>query len=170
MPAASIQSISSARRKKSRPPDLTTRRSVCGWSLAEVLDERQQPAAEVAGLVAFDLLAGALERVVEALAVERLQQVVERPDLERPQRVLIVGGDEDDERHALGADRLDHLEAVHLRHLHVEEHQVRRVIQDGGDGLLAVAALADDLDVRLGAKQARQPLARERFVVDDQAS
>ena len=49
----------------------------------QVLDQRQQPAAEVAGLVALDLLAGALQRLGEALAVERLQQVVERADLER---------------------------------------------------------------------------------------
>ena len=55
--------------------------------------------------------------------------------------MLIVRGHEDHERHALAADRLDHLEAVHLRHLHVEEHQVRRVIHDRGDRFLAVAAL-----------------------------
>ena len=98
--------------------------------MPEILDEGQQPPAEVAGLVAFDLLARALQRLAEPLAVERLQQVVERAHLERPQRVLIVRGDEDHERHALAADRLDHLEPVHLRHLDVEEHQIRRVIHD----------------------------------------
>ena len=98
--------------------------------MPEILDEGQQPAADVAGLVALDLLPGALQRLAEPFAVERLQQVVERADLERPQRVLIVGGDEDDERHALGPDRLDDFEPVHLRHLDVEEHQIRRVIHD----------------------------------------
>ena len=108
----------------------------------QILDQRQQPPSEIAGLVAFDLLARALQRLGEALAVERLEQVVERADLERLERVLIVRGDEDDERHPLAADRLDDLEAVHLRHLDVEEHEVRRVIVDRGDGFLAVAALA----------------------------
>ena len=36
-----------------------------------------------------------------------------------------------------------------------------------GDGLFSVAALADDLDVGLVRQQARQALARERFVVHD---
>ena len=36
-----------------------------------------------------------------------------------------------------------------------------------GDGLFAVAALADEVDIGLVGQQARQPLARERFVVDD---
>ena len=81
--------------------------------------------------------------------------------------MLIVGGDEDDERHALAADRFDHLEAVHLRHLHVEEHQIGFVIHDGGDSFLAVAALRDDLDILLVGQQPGQPLARERFIVHD---
>ena len=74
-----------------------------GLVAAQVLDEREQPAAEVAGLVALDMAPRALQRLVEALAVERLEQVVERPDLERLERVLVVGGDEDDERHPVGA-------------------------------------------------------------------
>ena len=112
--------------------------------------------------------ARALQRFGEALAVERLEQVVERADLERAQRVLIVGGHEDHERHALAADGFDHLEAVHLRHLHVEEHEIRLVIDDRRDGFFAVAALADDLDVRLARQQPGQPLPRERLIVHDQ--
>jgi hypothetical protein len=61
--------------------------------------------------------------------------------------VLIVSGDEDHERHALGADRLDDVEPVHLGHLDVEEDQLRGEVLDGGDRLLAVAALTGDLDV-----------------------
>ena len=82
--------------------------------------------------------------------------------------MLIVGGDEDDERHPLAADRLDDLEAVHLRHLHVEEHELRRVILDRRDGLLAVAALPHDFDVGLAREQRGQALTRERLIVDDE--
>ena len=42
------------------------------------------------------------------------------------------------------------------------------VVHDRGDGLLAVAALRDDLDVRLVGQQAAQPLPRERLIVHDQ--
>ena len=106
----------------------------------EVLDERQQPPSEVAGFLAFDLPPRALQGVGEALAIERLEDVVERAHLEGLERVLIVGGHEDHERHALAADRLDDLEAVHVRHLDVEKHQLRRMILDGRHGLLAVAS------------------------------
>ena len=64
-----------------------------------------------------------LERRGEPLVRERLQQVVDRVDLERPQGELVVRRDEDD-RHA-AAEQLEHLEAVELRHLDVEEQQVR---------------------------------------------
>ena len=75
---------------------------------------------------ALQLLLRAGEGLAEALAVERLEQVVDRVHVERAQRVAVVGGDEDDERHLVGADRVDHVEAVGAGHLHVEEHQVGR--------------------------------------------
>ena len=146
MPAASTQSISSVAQEEQPAAGLDHQAIGLRLIAAQILDQRQEAAAEVAVLVAFELFAGALQRVGEALAVERLQQVVERPHLERLQRVLIVGGDEDDERHLVGADRLDHLEAVHLRHLHVEEHEVRRVVVNSGDGLFAVARLRDQFE------------------------
>ena len=135
---------------------------------AQVLDQGEQAPAQVAGFVALDLLARALQGLGEALAVERLEDVVEGADLEGLQGVLVVRGDEDHQRHALRPDRVDHVEAAHLRHLHVQEHQVRRVVLDRHHGFFAVAALRRHLDVRLERQQCRQPLARQRFVVDDQ--
>ena len=66
-------------------------------------------------VAALELLARARERLPEPLAIERLEQVVERVHVERAQRVAIVGGDEDHERHPVGADRVDHVEAVGIR-------------------------------------------------------
>ena len=134
----------------------------------QIADEREQPLAEVAGLARVDLAADAAQRALEALAVERLEQVVERLHLERAQRVLVVGGDEHDGRHPIRADGLDHLEAVELRHLDVEEHEIRGLGQDGLDGFDAVPGFADDLDVLFSAEERAHPLARERLVVDDQ--
>ena len=56
-----------------------------------------------------------LQRLLKPILAERLQQVVERVHLERLQRVLVVGGDEDHRRHPVGADAADHLEAVAAR-------------------------------------------------------
>ena len=135
---------------------------------AQVLDQGQQAAPQIAALIALDLFARALQRVGEPLAVERFEQVVERADLECAQRVLIVGGDEDDQRHALAADRFDHFEAVHLRHLNIEEDEIRLVIDDGGHGFFSVAALRDDLDIAFTGQQRGKSLPREWFIVHDQ--
>ena len=85
-----------------------------------------QPAVEITPLVLADPFAGALERRLEPLVVERLQQVVQRMRLEGTQRKLVVGRDEDDDRHTTDADRLKHVETIDLRHLDVEEEQIRR--------------------------------------------
>ena len=62
----------------------------------------------------------------------------------------------------------DHVEAVEPGHLHVEEHEVRRVMLNRRHRLRAVAALADDFDVLFLLQQRQHALARERLVVDDQ--
>ncbi len=124
MPAASIQSISSARTKKTRPPDLIDEALEALCVRLQVLDQLEQAALELAVGRALELLAGPGERFVEALAVERLEQVVEGVDVERAQRVVIEGGDEDDERHPRRADGFDDVEAGGAGHLDVEEHQV----------------------------------------------
>ena len=61
-----------------------------------------------------------------------------------------------------------HPEAVEAGHLDVEQDQIRLLLGDGLDGLEAVAALADDLDVGLVLESVAHPLARERLVVHDQ--
>ncbi len=87
-------------------------------------------------------------------ATERLQQVVDRVHVERPQRVLVVGRDEHD-RH-VAADQFEHLEAVELRHLDVEKQQVGMQLGDGLDCLEPVGALGHDLDVGIGVRYSRR--------------
>ena len=116
-----------------------------------------------------ELAAGALERRLEARPVERLHQVVEGVRVEGAQGVLVVGGDEDD-LGGVGAEGLDDVETGHLRHLDVEEDEVGAEGDDPLDRLLAVAALADDLDVGLLLEEVAEPLAREGLVVDDEGA
>ena len=112
------------------------------------------------------MLPGADERFVKSLAVERLEQVVERVDVEGAQRVVIEGRDEDDERHARGADGLDDFESAGARHLDVEKHQVRLQPADRVDGVGARRALRDELQPLFAAQAAcaaaRGPGARRR--------
>ena len=43
---------------------------------------------------------------------------------ERLEGVCVVGGDEDDGRQPLRLGRLQDLEAIQVRHLHVEKHEI----------------------------------------------
>ena len=78
-------------------------------------------------------------------------------------------GEHDDlDVHHLLADEPDGLDAVHDRHLDVEDDEVGTQ----GPGLLdpheAVLGLADDLHVRLVGEQGRDRATEERLVVDEQ--
>ena len=68
-----------------------------------------------------------------------------------------------------GVQAREHAEAVEARHLHVEQDQVGLLLGDRLDRLEAVAALADDLDVRLVLQPVAHPLAGQRLVVHDQS-
>ena len=114
-----------------------------------------------------DLRARALERFLEARLIERLEQEVERVDLERANRVSVVRRDEDDRRQARRIEILDDLEAVHARHLHVEEDEVGLRALDRLDGARSVGADGDDLDVGLHLEERLDAVASKLFVVHD---
>src|SRR5207248_6832058 len=88
------------------------------------LEERREPAGERAVLLLARSAAHAFERALEALLVDRLEEVIERLDVERADRVFVVRGDEDDHRHRLDPDLLDDVEAAEAGHLDVEEDEV----------------------------------------------
>jgi hypothetical protein len=44
----------------------------------------------------------------------------------------------------------EHLKAVEIRHLDVEEHEIRTVLHNGGDGLTSARTLAHDRYITLG--------------------
>src|SRR5215470_20002289 len=82
---------------------------------------------------------GAEQGYMKALLGKGFEQIIQGLGVKCLERVAIVGGDEDSQRHALDADGVNHLEAVHLRHLNIEEHEVGVACEDGLDRLVAVA-------------------------------
>ncbi len=134
----------------------------------QVLHQFEQPPLEFAAGAAFDLLPGARDRLLEPIAVERLEQIVERVNVEGAQRVRVVGGDEDHERHARRADGLDDVEPAVARHLHVEEDEIGLQFLDRGNRRHAIGALRDDVHAGFAGEQRSQPLARERLVIRDE--
>ena len=118
----------------------------------------------------MQLRARAFERLLEARLVERLEEEVERVNLERADRVRVVRGHEDDGRHVVAVEVLDDVEAVHARHLDVEEDEVGLLALDHLDGARAVGAGADDFDVGLLGEQGGDAVTRQLLVVDDEGA
>ena len=110
--------------------------------------------------------ARALDRREEAIAAERLQQVVDRRELEGADGVLIVGRGEDHRRRPrLGLAQ--HVEPRQARQADVEAHQRRPRRRDHPDRPFAVPGLADDREPTVGLEEVPQLLPRERLVVDN---
>ena len=108
------------------------------------------------------------ERGLEALLLERLEQVVQRARLECLEGVALVRGDEDDRREGPLLQPGRYIETGLLRHLDVEEHDVRPHPVYGGRRLRAFRALAHHLHVGVLRQQGAEARTRERLVVHDQ--
>ena len=104
------------------------------------------------------------QRRFEAVGAVGLEQVIERVHFKRAERVLVVRGDEDDRRHR-AAERARQRQAVDLRHLNIEKHQIGRRALDRRHRLRTVAAFADQLDVRLVPQQRQHPRPGDRLIV-----
>ena len=88
-------------------------------------------------------------------------------DLEGANGVSIVRRHEHHFRQSCRIEVFDDLEAIHSRHLHVEEDEVGLRALDRLDGRRAVGAHGHDVDVGLQAEQRLNAVAAELFVVDD---
>ena len=141
----------------------TRKRRRCGRGSASAPGARRATAVERAIAARRRRRARArVERRVQPRAVDRLQQVVDRLQLERIDRVLVERRAEDD-RGPRPAKRRRHFESAAAGHLNVEQHQIGRELGDALDRLHAVFGLADDLDIcapRAAAAAARAPAAR----------
>ncbi len=111
---------------------------------------------------------GPRQRLRETFHRDGLEQIVDRVDLEGADRVLVVRRDEYDRRHPVRPDFVHHGEPVHLRHLHVQKHQVRLPLADALDGLAAVLRFLNGSDLGIVGEQHPQALARQRFIIHDQ--
>jgi len=113
--------------------------------------------------------------VVEVANVERLGDVREHAAAQRLGRGpgVRVGGDHDDRYvHAETADLLEHLEAAHARHVHVQQDQIELALQQDDHRLRAVFRRLGLVRVRVAelAEEVFQDLDHRGLVVDDQDS
>jgi NTE family protein len=111
--------------------------------------------------------------VQEVLRLHVLHQEPGRAGLQRVEHVLVqavVGEDHDVGAGESGIrrDPPGRLDAVHPRHLDVDQRDVGQVVPGLPDAFLAVRGLRHDLDVVLGVEQRPETAADQRLVVDEQ--
>ena len=161
--------VGGAARSSTRPLDLTTSRSALGSRGCMSGKQGEQLPSERRGLPLRELFARVRERRLESLRAERLEQVVERVNLERAQRVLVERRDEDDGRHPVGPSARATSKPSISRHLDVEKHQIRRRLCDRGHGLRRRSQHSPTTSMSASSPQQRQHARPcDRLVVHDQ--
>ncbi len=96
---------------------------------------------------------------------DRLGQVVDGVQLEGLDRILVVRGDENDQRQVPALEQPHDRQAVHFGHLQVQEGDIGSMLLDQPDRFGAVAGLPDDDDFGKRPQQRRQKRPGRTFVV-----
>src|SRR5579863_2300865 len=92
----------------------------------KVVEQSGDALVPVAPARVTKLLLGATQGGLEALPVERFQQIVEGINFECSHRVLIMSRNKNNGRHLdrSPGDGFDHTEAVYFRHLHIQKNEI----------------------------------------------
>ncbi len=121
--------------------------------------------------VRLDSPTGAVYGCRQTFRLDWFQQVIDRVDVKRLDRVLVVGGDEDEMRLDSGSKEPPrHLEPGQTGHLHIEHDEIWRLFVDDPQRFDPVGRLPDDFDIVELAQQKAQFLPRQLFVVHDDRS
>jgi hypothetical protein len=94
-----------------------------------------------------------LHRLLESDRLKRLQQVIERIYFKRAKGMLVERGRENHHWQQRMWNSSQHLESIHVRHLHVKKDQVRPARLDVAERLESIPAFTNDFHVRLFAKE-----------------
>src|SRR5262245_9096685 len=89
-----------------------------------IFEQGQHSFAQLAESLLFELRLRPPQRSFKTFIVKWFEQVIERMEFKRPDRILVVGGYKDDDRQLIGGQRFEHSEAVEVWHLDVEENEV----------------------------------------------
>lgn len=123
-----------------------------------------------------DLFGDAAYGFGQALAADRLEDVVDRLEVEGVHGEALVRGDEDDQRRCgETGQELGHVESGQARHVDVEEHDVDRrgIVRSGVDGSADAAqrlgragGALGAADAGVGAQEVEELFQGGFFVVD----
>ena len=101
----------------------------------------------------------------QPLGGERLEKIIHDVDLERSQRMLVVRRYED--YRDIPLDQFEHLEAVQLGHLDIQQQEIRLLLADRLDRIETVGALGHHNHVLAFTEQFPQQSAGRFLIVDD---
>ena len=121
-------------------------------------------------MLEIDLTPHAIERGVETLGVEGLEQIIKRANLERPNGILVVGRDKNDlgRRRTSCVENLGGPQAVHGGHPDVEQHEVGPQRANAFNRLESVRRFTNENRVEVAGEQPSELVARVGFVVGDE--
>ena len=104
----------------------------------------------------------------EPLGLDRLEDVIDRLEVEGFDRVIVMCGDEDDRGAlCLVGERLRNRHAIDFGHRHVEQHEIGLQRLDQPQGLRPVARRSDHLQFADLRADDLHAFDRKRFVIDD---
>ncbi len=141
-------------------------RAHCEAMAPAVLSAGVERRSCLARSVAFDARPRTLQRFPKATPVEWFEEIIESLHLECPQGVFIVRRSENYQRPCIG-DGTRHFEAIHLRHLYIQEHNIGTRLLQRGEGIDSVFAFACNFAIGLKREQASNAAAGESFVIHD---
>src|SRR5712691_955362 len=88
----------------------------------DLLESAQNPLTQSIAPSARDLSLRTIERLVEALLIERLQQIIQRINFKRTDGVLIICRHENDGGYSVRRQRFENGEAIDARHFHIQKY------------------------------------------------
>jgi hypothetical protein len=89
------------------------------------------------------------EDLIPAMRLEYASSPRPVPAPRRP----VVSGNEHDGRHIFSPDCTHNCKSIHLRHLHIEKHNIRIALSNGHDGFASVSGLANRRNFRVPGEQ-----------------
>ena len=110
-----------------------------------------------------------MQRLRQPPLLDRLEQVINRIQLECLDRVLVEGGGEDHVRNFDLGFLVDqaphHFQAILAGHGHIQKHEVRLVLLNQMQRLDAIARLGYHMNLGVGLQQESQLRPRQRLVI-----
>ncbi len=110
------------------------------------------------------LLLGVVQNLLKARLIKGFQQVSKSVHIEGADRVLIESGNKHNSRQRR-RNLLDHFEAVKIRHLHVEQKQIRMRPPNPSHRVLSIGGFANHFHFQIGGQKTQQLAPRRRFVI-----